>query len=417
MFDQPEELLRAIRLGEDSRLELKSVRFRGNAVVGPAQDDLADELAAMANSATGGVCVLGVDDRTRAVEGIPIELLDEVERLVQQACNDSVKPPLLVIIIRMELPDATGAPRPVIRVHVPRGPFVHQSPGGYLHRRGSSKRQLPPDLLGRLFQQRSQALVIRFDEQAVPLTTPADLDTERARPFFPPADPDETALAKLLLVREVDGLLRCTIGGLLLFGRDPQRHLPHARIEAVRYRGLRRDANYQIDARTCDGTIEDQIVAATGFVRANMRVGAMKTPARIDLPQYDTRAVFEAVVNAVVHRDYSIHGSHIRLFLFDDRLELYSPGALPNSVTVDTMSVRQATRNELIVRFLSKAHVHSVAGPGRVYYVEARGEGVPLIIEESHHVAGRPPVWELFDDELRLTIYGRPFAGGPGETA
>ena len=72
MLDQPEELLRAIRLGEDSHLELKSVRFRGNTVVGPTQDDLADELAAMANSATDGVCVLGVDDRTRAVEGIPI---------------------------------------------------------------------------------------------------------------------------------------------------------------------------------------------------------------------------------------------------------------------------------------------------------------------------------------------------------
>ena len=81
------------------------------------------------------------------------------------------------------------------------------------------------------------------------------------------------------------------------------------------------------------------------------------------------------------------------------------------------MSVRQATRNELIVRFLSKAQARRVAVPGRVYHVEARGEGVPLIIEESHHVAGRLPVWELFDDELRLTIYGRPFTADPREPA
>lgn len=416
MLDGLEELLRAIRLGEDSRLELKAVRFRGATMAGPTQEELADELAAMANSPTGGVCVLGVDDRARAVEGIPIERLDEVERVVQQACNGSVKPPLLAIILRMELPGADGELRPIVKVDVPRSLFVHQSPGGYLFRRGSSKRQLSPDLLGRLFQQRSQALVIRFDEQAVPLTMPADLDVERARPFFPPADPDETALAKLLLLRDVDGALRCTVAGLLLFGRDPQRHLPHARIEAVHYRGLRRDANYQIDARTCDGTLEEQILAATAFVRANMRLGAMKTPARTDLPQYDVRAVFEAIVNAVVHRDYSMHGSHIRLFLFDDRLELYSPGALPNSVTVDTMSVRQATRNELIVRFLSKAPIQRVAVPGRVFYVEARGEGVPLIIQESQRIAGRPPVWELFDDELRLTIYGRPLQGDAAET-
>ena len=140
-----------------------------------------------------------------------------------------------------------------------------------------------------------------------------------------------------------------------------------------------------------------------------MRVAARKTPARVDLPQFDTRAVFEAIVNAVVHRDYSIYGSKIRLFLFDDRLELSSPGALPNSVTVDTMAVRQATRNELIVRFLSKATIGRVGVPGRVYFVEARGEGVPLIFDASRRVSGRDPVYELFGDELRLTMYGRPF--------
>jgi ATP-dependent DNA helicase RecG len=180
---------------------------------------------------------------------------------------------------------------------------------------------------------------------------------------------------------------------------------------------LRRDANYQIDARTCGGTLEDQILAAAAFVEANMRVAAVKTPARIDLPQFASRAVFEAIVNAVVHRDYSIHGSHIRLFLFDDRLELYSPGALPNSVTLETMPTRQATRNELVVRFLSKTRIQRIAVPGRAHYVEARGEGVPLIIEESQQIAGRPPLWELFDDELRLTIYGRPFEVDPAEKA
>jgi predicted HTH transcriptional regulator len=159
------------------------------------------------------------------------------------------------------------------------------------------------------------------------------------------------------------------------------------------------------------------MVAAAVFVEANMRVEAVKTPARIDLPQFESRAVFEAIVNAVVHRDYSMHASHIRLFLFDDRLEIYSPGALPNSVTLETMATRQATRNELIVRFLSKTRIQRVVVPGRVHYVEARGEGVPLIIDEGLRVAGRPPVWELFDDELRLTIYGRPPMADPAETS
>jgi len=193
-----------------------------------------------------------------------------------------------------------------------------------------------------------------------------------------------------------------------VFGRRPQEHLPSARIEAVHYRGLRADSNYQLDARTCDGALTDQIDAAFAFVAKNMRIAAIKTPARVDLPQFDLRAVFEAIVNAVVHRDYSIHASKIRLFLFDDRLELMSPGALPNSVTLDTMAARQATRNELIVRFLSKSAVGPAGRAMRASYVEARGEGVPLILAASREVSGREPAYELNGEELKLTIFGRP---------
>ncbi len=408
MFDSLEELLRKIRLGEDALLELKAVRFRGDDVSGPRRDELADEIVAFANMG-GGVVVLGVDDKTREIEGIPVDRLDSVERFVREVVNDSITPPVSALIVRTELPSTTGEARAVLKIDIPRSLFVHKGPGGYFQRIGSSKRELKPDFLARLFQERSQARVIRFDEQVVPGTTAADLDLDRARSYFPPGDPDEIAIQKLLLVRGDGGILRCTVGGLLLFGRAPQQYLPNARIEAVRYRGVKADTNYQIDARSCEGPLEDQVTAATTFVEANMRVGALKTPARVDLPQFDIRVVFEAIVNAVVHRDYSIHGSKIRAFLFDDRMELYSPGALPNSVTIETMAARQATRNELIVRFLSKARVQRGDIPGRVHFVEARGEGVPFILEEGRRLSGRPPVYELFDDELRLTIYGRPF--------
>jgi ATP-dependent DNA helicase RecG len=112
-------------------------------------------------------------------------------------------------------------------------------------------------------------------------------------------------------------------------------------------------------------------------------------------------------VNAAVHRDYSIHASKIRLFLFDDRLELMSPGALPNSVTLDTMAARQATRNELIVRFLSKPPVGPAGRALRASYMEARGEGVPLILAASREVAGWEPTYEVNGEGLKLTIFGR----------
>ena len=143
----------------------------------------------------------------------------------------------------------------------------------------------------------------------------------------------------------------------------------------------------------------------------------MKQPGRVEIPQYSIRAVFEAVVNAVAHRDYSIHGSKIRLFLFDDRLELYSPGPLPNTVTIESMPLRQSTRNELITSLLARCPVEDPTGAiGRQYYMEKRGEGVPIILEESRRLSGRDPVYVLIDDaELLLKIYAAPAPQGEGE--
>lgn len=147
------------------------------------------------------------------------------------------------------------------------------------------------------------------------------------------------------------------------------------------------------------------------FVRRNQKVSAIKAPARVETPQFSERAVFEAVVNAVAHRDYSIHAPEIRLFIFDDRFELYSPGAPPNTVTVENMPLRQATRNELVTRLLSECPVADSAGNDhRAYFMEKRGEGVPIILDESEKLSGKKPIYRLIDDtELLLTI----FAAGP----
>ena len=118
MFDSSEELLRAIRLGEDSSLELKEVSFRDSRVSGPGRDALADELAAIANT-RDGVLVLGVEDRTREITGIPIERLDTVEQYIFEICNESIEPPLNFQSFRIELPDAAGVLRPLLKVEVP----------------------------------------------------------------------------------------------------------------------------------------------------------------------------------------------------------------------------------------------------------------------------------------------------------
>ena len=171
------ELIAKLSLGEDSLLECKEVRFSGASVRGPSQNDLADELAAFANSRTGGTLLLGIDDKTRDVLGIPVDRLDLVEALVRQAVEDSIKPPLAPVIERLTLPDSLGVDHPILRVDITSSLFVHQSPAGYLHRVGSSKRPIPPDYLAQLFQQRSQSRLIRFDELPVVAAQCEDLDT------------------------------------------------------------------------------------------------------------------------------------------------------------------------------------------------------------------------------------------------
>ena len=411
MFDNMADLIDKIRLGEDSYLELKEVRFAGQKVSAPHKDSLADELAAFANS-RGGVCMLGVDD-AREVLGIPLGRLDLVEDYVRQICMDSITPPLTPIIERLTLPSTTGEQLPVLKLDVASSLFVHKSPGGYLHRVGSAKREMAPDYLARLFQQRSQARIIRFDEQPVPGAWLDDLADGLWQRFasLRVQDTREVLLDKLAMARpDGDGTLRPTIAGVLMASFDPRQWLPNAFIQAVAYRGTgvlpQGDAAYQLDAQDITGPLDAQVLAACHFVRKNMQVYASKDEGRHDLPQYDMTAVFEALVNAVAHRDYSIHGAKIRLRLFADRLELYSPGAIPNTMTVDSLPYRQAARNEAITSLLAKCQVPDTdkAITGRSAMMDKRGEGVQIILEQSEKLSGKRPVYRLVDDSELLLI-------------
>ena len=166
-----------------------------------------------------------------------------------------------------------------------------------------------------------------------------------------------------------------------------------------------------------------QAVEASRFVAKNMKVAAFKDIGRRDLPQFALNAVFEALVNAVAHRDYSIHGSKIRLRLFQDRLELYSPGGIPNTMSLASLPYRQRAlsrgargarpsqegRNEALTSLLAKCPIPDAAtwlDTDRLTMMDKRGEGVRIILEDSETLSGRVPEYRLIDDaELLLTIY------------
>ena len=409
------QLLQAIRLGEDDTLELKEVRITGAKIKGPVQNVLADEVAAFANS-RGGVLVLGVQDKTREVLGIPINMLDAVEMLVVQACEASIDPPVFPVVKRLTLPNSVGEERAVIAVDVPRSLFVHRSYGGYFLRVGSSKRIIPPSQLARLFEQRSRSQMIRFDETPVWKAALSDLDIELWRRFTSmySEETPEILLSKLAMVsNDDDDVLHPTIAGILMACKTPEEFMPNAFIQAVAYRGVTispsSNSMYQRDARDITGPLDQQILSACAFVRNNMRIAAMKGAdgGREDIPQFDMVAVFEAVTNAVAHRDYSIAGSKIRLRLFDDRLELYTPGQLVNSMSPESLPFRQATRNDTIASLLTRCEVkHDDFRGRRKHIMDRRGEGVPLILSRSETLSGKKPEHRMIDDsELLLTIF------------
>ena len=395
MYESLTELIEKISLGEDATIEFKGAL--------PHRNSLADEIAAFAN-ARGGVILIGVDD-TREIVGIDRQELDRAEKTVVEVCQDSIDPVLFIFTEKLRIDDKN-----LLKIEVPRSLFVHKTSNGYFIRQGSSKREMPTEQLARLFQSRSQARIIAFDEQFVPNTNKDTLKRDLYARFITEgatADAVEDLLLKRRLLVKEDQQNRASVAGVLMCHERPEDYLYNSFIQAVFYRGKERDANYQIDAKDFKGPLDQQIIDAMKFVERYNAVAARKDIGRIDFPEYSMRAVFEAVVNAVVHRDYSKTGSKIRLFMFSDRLELYSPGALANTVTVDNLRYSQATRNELLARLLSEITLDDDMGRQvvRRHFLERRGEGVGIILNESERLSGKIPVYEVFDEELRLTIF------------
>ncbi len=408
MITNNEELLQTIKNGEDSLLELKDLRIKGNKVIDPDSRSIADEFAAMANT-NSGTFIFGVDDKSRVITGIAQENLDIVETWLRTICNDQIDPPLNCIIRKKTVFDEVS--RNIIIVDIPKSLFVHQSPDGYFYRIGSSKRKMTTEFLARLIQQRSQTRLIRFDEQSVPGSSLSDLSPKLWEKFKSPLTKfsDEEFLLKLKLVtKDEENNIVPTVSGILMATEEPHKFINNAYIQAVSYRGLERNANYQLDALDITGSLDEQIEKALFFVKKNMKIAARKIPERQDIPQYSINAVFEAIVNAVAHRDYSIYGSKIRLHMFDDRLEIFSPGSIPNTMTIDSLPLRQSARNELVTSLLAKCTVKNTVGltVERTHIMDKRGEGVPIILSESLKLSGKKPEYKLLDDsELMLTIF------------
>lgn len=366
------ELLEIIANGENSKVEFKRDDIQNHA--------LAKELVAFSNM-EGGMVLLGVED-DGSVSGLT---RPDIEEWVMTACRDKIRPAIIPSFRIVGDAEAGGR---VAVVQVPRGMDVHSrwhnNRNAYYIRVGTQSREPTPEELGRLFQQREE---IRAEMRPVPGTTLDHLDRRRLKDYYGrvreqelPHDGDEPGWRTLLVNTEIlveDGV---TWGGMLLFGTTPNRFLPQAGIDAVAFPGTEKD--YATRERTAlrgpmtplmdarGGVLETGLVEqAVEFVRRNTHVTASLEDGarRVEKPTYPVEAVREAVVNALIHRDYLFTGTDVELAVYDDRLEVISPGGLPNGVTVERMrtGVRSA-RNMLLNNVMSNYG-----------YLEHMGMGVP----------------------------------------
>ena len=399
------EIRQRLELGEDSRWEFMQVEFAGTRLASPSRDDIADEMIAFAN-ADGGWLLMGVTDHG-LVQGMSREQMAAFDNLLVAVSSDAVKPALQIGVHRRELDGEA-----FVVVEVPRGDSLHERGHRSWIRVGASRQRLTGNEPIRLARRRARSRHLWFDEQPVPGTGFDTLDPALWRPILSAegATEPELTLAKLgLLASDESGVQRATVAGVLLCTGHPERWLPNAAVTATRYRGTDRTTG-QVDSQEITGPLQRQIADTMTFAGRNMQVAARKTPARIDMPQYSEKAIFEAVVNAGVHRDYSIRGSRTRLSMFSDRLEIQSPGALPHTLTVESMALRQAMRNEVIASVMGRMAVGDTRGSAhRRYFMERRGDGVPTIIRATRELSGRSPEYRLIDGaEVLLSIPAAP---------
>ena len=346
-------------------------------------------LVAFANTA-GGTLLLGVEDTTRHVRGIPNPLAME-ERLAS-LISDSILPRLVpdleilpwrrTQVLAVQVYPSSGRPHYLKRAGLDAGVYV---------RVGSTNRRADRELIEEL---RRFARGEAYDEQTLPEFDSEALDFRVASESFAPVRKlRRSDLETLRLVAKHQGRKSPTIGGMLLFGKDRERLFPDAWIQAGRFHGT--DKTRIADSVEIRSPPLQAVEEAIAFVQKHalhgLEIGPVRRKERWNLPP---AAVREAIVNAVVHADYAQRGAPSRISIFDDRLEVENPGLLPFGLTVDDL--RQGIsklRNRVI---------------GRVFHelglIEQWGSGIQRMMAACRDAGLAPPALEEIGTRFRVKI-------------
>jgi ATP-dependent DNA helicase RecG len=388
-----DEVYELIAQGEGLTIEFK----REWPQRGDVTAEIGSELVAFANT-QGGYFLIGVDDNGQVV-GVMGDWRKLEERLmgISRVCS-----PLITLTVE----EVAVEGKSILVAHVPEGKDKPYRVRDICYVRvGSTVQHATREEERWMFQESGEIL---FERTPLWEADYEDLDAAKIRRYFERRSPEaivntERPLHELveqadlpLVVRRGDQLAPTT-AAMLLFGRRPQYFLPQTFVSAARFPGL--DLNVTaIDRDTFRGTVDELIEQGTAFVRRNMRIASIledeKLPRRTDIPEYPLRAVREAITNACVHRDYSHWSQEVAIRMFDDRLEVSSPGGLVRGMTIQDLGTgKYAARNPTLAEAMREMGL-----------IERFGTGIRMMRREMETLGSAPPIFVVDEDSFTVTL-------------
>ncbi|CCB86253.1 ATP-binding protein [Parachlamydia acanthamoebae] len=369
-----------------SQNESKTVEFKENT---RSLSGIVKTVVAFANT-SGGVLLIGVKDKTKEIVGVPNSLHEE-ERIAN-AVSDSVAP---LIIPDIEIHAYRDRELIIIRVPHAAGPFYLKSEGsknGVYIRFGSTNRIADDEMLNslKLFSENRA-----YDELPSPKGV---LDKEAIEKAFAIVKkyPTKKQLEALNILTEHLGKSINTNGGTLLFGLNRLTLFPDALIRCARFKGITKEKI--IDSQEITSSLPFAIGEVLAFIEKNTSIESVIGKIhRQDIPEYPPLALREAVINAVLHSDYSIKGCYIQIAIFDDRIEFTNPGGLPFGQTIQKALMGfSKLRNRVIGRVFKELKL-----------IEQWGSGLQRIIAVCEKEGLNIPLIEEHNNQFRLTLYGK----------
>jgi len=378
----PKDIKQIIAQGENTSVEFKSASVR--------TESLAREIVAFAN-VSGGTILIGVED-DGSISGIDTHR--NYEEWTANLIRNNVNSPIEATYSEHVVDDkAIGV------LNVPKGkdkPY-QDATGKFYVRVGSANRIASLNELMRLFQQSG---LFHYDLTGINNTGIQTLNSSKLDDYFNRYGVDfihEDDAEKLRLLENTDILTRdglATVGGMLVFGSHPQRFLKNASISFARFQGDSISEELS-DKQVIEGTLDLQIDTAFSVLKNNIQsASSIQGTQRVDQESYPDHVYRELLVNACVHRNYSIAGSRIRIFMFCDRIEFISPGRLPNTITIDKLraGVSYAV-NPVILKFMENLR-----------YIDKLGRGLPMVCQAAQK-QGKDVKLEEIGEEFKVTLY------------